>query len=104
MNTIKAFSPNATVNQSIIRSIAVVSPDYFRQRIQAKGVFVKFMLTEETQEFIAKYLGDLSKAIITVGFASYFFKDLPWFLRIGFPFLAVVFLITSVIIIENKGE
>ena len=53
---------------------------------------------------IAKYLGDLSKAIITVGFASYFFKDLPLFLRIGFLILAIVFLTISVILIENKGE
>lgn len=65
---------------------------------------MKLIVTRETRDFIAKYLGDLSNAIITVGFASYFFKDLPWFLRAGFLILAVVFLMISVIIIENKGE
>jgi len=67
-------------------------------------MFVKIIISKETQEFLAKYLGDLSKAIFTVGFASYFFKDMPWFLRIGLLTLAIVFLIVSVIILENKGE
>ena len=61
------------------------------------------ILTEETQEFIAKYLGDLSKAIVTVGFASYFFKDMPLFLRLGCAILAIVLLFICVIILENKG-
>ena len=65
---------------------------------------MKFILTKEAQEFIAKYLGDLSKAIITVGFASYFFKDMPILLRFGFGILAIVFFIVSVILIENKGK
>jgi hypothetical protein len=65
---------------------------------------VKFILTNETQEFIAKYIGDLSKAIITVGFASYFFKDMPLLLRLGLFILAIVLFIVSVIIIETKGE
>ncbi len=62
------------------------------------------IIKNETQEFIAKYLGDLSKAIITVGFASYFFKDLPFLWRIGSGSLALAFLALSVIIINNKGE
>ncbi len=60
-------------------------------------------IKEETQEFIAKYLGDLSKAILTVGFASYFFEKLPATLRVGFIVAAVVFFVLSAIIIENKG-
>ena len=64
---------------------------------------MKFILTEETQEFIAKYLGDLSKAIITVVFASYFFEKLNVLLRLGFVLAAIVFFMISVIIIENKG-
>jgi len=65
---------------------------------------VKFILTEETQEFIAKYFGDMSKAIITVGFASYFFKDMTLLLRLGLFMLAIVLFIISVILMENKGE
>lgn len=61
-----------------------------------------YFIKEETQEFIAKFLGDLSKAIFTVGFASYFFEDLPFFWRFGCGATAVVFLIASVILIETK--
>jgi hypothetical protein len=64
---------------------------------------VRLILKEEAQEFIAKYLGDLSKAILTVGFASYFFEKLPFLLRAVFLSVAIVFFITSVIIIERKG-
>ena len=63
----------------------------------------RFILTPESQDFIAKYLGDLSKAILTVGFASYFFEKLPAVLRFGFIIIALVFFICSVIIIENQG-
>jgi Na+/phosphate symporter len=64
---------------------------------------VKFILTKETQDFIAKYLGDMSKAILTVGFASYFFEKLPWPLRIGFILAAFALFIISVTMIEKKG-
>ncbi len=59
---------------------------------------------KETLEFIARYLGDLSKAIITVGFASYFFKDMPLLWRYGCGAIAIVFLLISVILIDRKGE
>ena len=60
-------------------------------------------IKEETLEFIAKYLGDMSKAILTVGLASYFFKDLPLAIRFGLVLFAMSFLIGSVIIINKKG-
>ena len=65
---------------------------------------MKLVRSKETQEFIAKYLGDLSKAIVTVGFASYFFKDLPFYLRVGCVITALVLFLLSVILIETKGE
>jgi hypothetical protein len=65
---------------------------------------VKFILTKETQEFIAKYLGDLSKAILTVGFASYFFEKLNVILQFGFILAAIVLFVISVIMIESKGD
>ena len=61
-------------------------------------------LNKETLEFIARYPGDLSKAIITVGFASYFFKDMPIVWRYGCGLLAVVFLLISVILINRRGD
>ena len=64
---------------------------------------LRITLTTESQDFIAKYLGDLSKAILTVGFASYFFEKLPMILRVGFFLTALAFFIYSVILIENKG-
>ena len=65
---------------------------------------MKFILTKETIEFIAKYFGDMSKAIITVGFASYFFKEMPLYLRLGLFIFAFVLFTISVILMEIKGE
>jgi hypothetical protein len=62
------------------------------------------IIKEETQELIAKYLCDMSKAILTIAFASQFFKDLPWFLRISCGILALAFLVVGVILMEMKGE
>jgi hypothetical protein len=56
---------------------------------------------KEVQEFVAKYFGDISKAIVTVGIASYFFKELPLPLRIGCGIMAVVFFMIAVIIIND---
>ena len=63
-----------------------------------------FLITKEQQEHIAKYFGDLSKAIFTVGFASYFFKDFPLIWRIGCGLLALVFFWLSVILISSKQK
>jgi len=60
-------------------------------------------IKKEAWEFIAKYFGDLSKAIITVGFASYFFKDMPLILRLVCGFLALAFFGLAVILL-SKGE
>ena len=64
------------------------------------------MLTidKDVREFIAKIIADLGKAILTVGFASYFFEKLPIMLRIGFVIMGVIFLVTSVILYAWKGE
>ena len=62
------------------------------------------ILRSEALEFIAKYFGDLSKAVITVGFASHFFKEMPVYLRIGCFVTAIVLFVIGVIIIERKGE
>ena len=66
---------------------------------------MRSILNETTQEFIGRYFGDLSKAIITVGFASYFFEKMPLLLRIGCGILALALFIISVILIytSNKG-
>ena len=81
-------------------------PAPFADGSKRKEIAMPIILNEKTQEFIAKYLGDLSKAILTVGFASYFFEKLPLLLRVGCGVLALAFLIISVILISNsdKGE
>ena len=61
-------------------------------------------IDKDCREFIAKNVADLGKAILTVGFASYFFEKLPPILRIGFVILGIVFLISSVLIYAWKGE
>jgi hypothetical protein len=54
-------------------------------------------LGEYKQEFLAKFLGDLAKAIFTVGIASVFFRDFPLPARIvlwtAFGVLALVSII-----------
>ena len=64
---------------------------------------MRFIFKDETQEFVAKYFSDLSKAIITVGFASYFFEKLGFGLKITFIITAIAFFILSVILMERKG-
>ncbi len=88
---------------SVLSAVAIPYTT-FADGFKRKEPYVKFILTKETQEFIAKYLGDLSKAILTVGLASYFFEKMPMPLRIGFTFAALVFFVTSVILIEKKGD
>jgi len=58
---------------------------------------VKFIIDQDVIEFIAKIICDLGKAILTVGFASYFFEKLVLPLRIGFVAIGIVFLGVSVI-------
>ena len=56
------------------------------------------------REFIAKNIADMGKAILTVGFASYFFERLPVLLRVGFVLLGFVCLTLSVYVYAWKGE
>ena len=53
---------------------------------------MKFIIDQNVVEFIAKIICDLGKAILTVGFASYFFEKLVLPLRIGFVAIGIVFL------------
>ena len=71
--------------------------------LTGKETIVRIILNEETQEFIAKYFGDLSKAILTVGFASYFFEKLTLPFRIGFIILSLIFLLVSIMLMSKKG-
>jgi len=63
-------------------------------------------LHDETWEFIAKIIADLGKAILTVGFASYFFEKLPLLLRISLIIFGIILIIVSIVIFETfkKGE
>ena len=59
---------------------------------------------EKVDEFVAKIFCDVGKNILTVGFASYFFKDLPLLFRIIFAILGVGFIIFSVWFIKKGAE
>jgi len=59
---------------------------------------------DETWEFIAKIVSDLGKAVLTVGFASYFFEKLPLVLRIVFTISGFVFIIASINIFEKSKK
>ena len=62
-----------------------------------------FKFNKETDEFIAKIYCDLGKAIISIGFASYFFKDLPLIFRFLFGILGVALILLSVFTFNKKG-
>ena len=65
---------------------------------------MRTFFNEETWEFTAKIICDHGKNIVSIGFASYFFKDLPLPFRVGFVILGVIGLIGSVIMIAKKGD
>ncbi len=62
------------------------------------------IIQPDTQDLLAKYFTDLSKAICTVGLATYFFNTMPLYLRIGFFVLALVFLAVGAILMNKKGR
>ncbi len=61
-------------------------------------------LHDETWEFIAKIISDLGKAVLTVGFASYFFEKLPLILRVVFTISGFVLIIASIHIYEKSKK
>ena len=63
---------------------------------------MKFIIDQNVIEFIAKIFCDLGKAILTVGFASYFFEKLILLLRIGFVIIGLVLLGISIILMMSK--
>ena len=65
---------------------------------------MKLTFDSSVKEFIAKIVCDLGKAILTVGFASYFFEKLPLPLRLAFVVVGVIMIVISVLIIAWKGE
>ena len=57
------------------------------------------------REYIARQIGDLGKAILTVGLASYFFEKFPLTVRISLTLISFAFLIIGVFIQpRKKGE
>ena len=61
------------------------------------------IIGEKRREFIGKMVSDLGKAIVTVGLATYFFKEFPITLRIGMTILGIFFLIVSILITPERG-
>ena len=60
-------------------------------------------LRRGTWDFTAKTIGDLGKNILTVGFASYFFKDLPLPARIVIGIVGIGFILVSIYLVDKKG-
>ena len=59
---------------------------------------------EEVDEFVAKIFCDVGKNVVTIGVASYFFKDMPLPFRIGFSILGIGFMIYSVRLFKQGGK
>ena len=62
------------------------------------------MSAQDINELVARIFCDLGKNIVTVGFASYFFKDLPLPFRISFVILGVALIIFSVMLYRKGGQ
>jgi predicted membrane-bound dolichyl-phosphate-mannose-protein mannosyltransferase len=62
------------------------------------------VMNKENLEFIAKINCDLGKNILSIGVASYFFKDMPLFFRIGFGILGLALILISIFLYVRKGE
>ncbi len=60
-------------------------------------------LNEATDEFIARIYCDLGKNVLSIGVASFFFKDMPLPFRIGFGILGLLLIIGSIYVYRNKG-
>ncbi|PIQ81968.1 MAG: hypothetical protein COV76_06055 [Candidatus Omnitrophica bacterium CG11_big_fil_rev_8_21_14_0_20_64_10] len=58
---------------------------------------------EDTLAFVVKTITDLGKAIIAVGFASYFFERLALGWRVGFGILGILLIIAGFIIYPRTG-
>ena len=56
------------------------------------------------QEYVAKFLGDLSKTIFAVGLASYFFKGFSVVVRIGCGVAFLILMVISIISYPEGGE
>ena len=56
------------------------------------------ILDERRQEFLAKIVADIGKAIIAVALASYFFERYPLIFRWLLPVFAVMMLAVGVVI------
>ena len=64
---------------------------------------MRILLDRGTWDFTAKTINDLGKNILTVGFASYFFKDLPLLVRILLGILGVALISWSIYLMDKKG-
>ncbi len=56
-----------------------------------------------TWDFTAKTMNDMGKNILSIGFASYFFKDLFLSVRIFLVILGVGLIWWSIYLIDKKG-
>lgn len=61
------------------------------------------VFNKEARECLAKIYGDLGKNIVSIGFASYFFKELPLPFRIILFILGIGLLVLNVHMI-SRGE
>jgi len=72
-----------------------------------RRICVKLTINQNVIEFIAKIICDLGKAILTVGFASYFFEKLILPLRIGFVVVVVgiaLLFLSVILMMIKKGD
>ena len=61
------------------------------------------MLKRGTWDFTAKTINDLGKNIVSIGFASYFFKDLFLPVRIALGILGIGLIFWSIHLMDKKG-
>ena len=77
---------------------------YYQYLILAEEEYSVTTKKEEVNEFVAKIYCDLGKNVVTIGVASYFFKDMPLPFRIGLSILGIGFMIYSVQLFKQGGK
>ncbi|MDO8675915.1 MAG: hypothetical protein Q7K71_07385 [Candidatus Omnitrophota bacterium] len=65
---------------------------------------MRIALNKKAEECLAKIYGDLGKNIVSIGVASYFFKELPLPFRIVLFIIGIGLLVLNVYLISKKGE
>lgn len=65
---------------------------------------MRIILNKKAEQCLASIYGDLGKNIVSIGVASYFFKELPLPFRIVLFIIGIGLLALNVYLVSKKGD